>query len=514
MEVNRKKDKLFNLINSLSKSEKRYFHLYTKQHIIGAENKYQVLFKSIEKQKQYDEAKISKDFAKKNIKLNISSEKNYLYNLILKSLRSYYSENDDQMKTLQLKMDYLVLLKKELYKEAEQRLNQLNKLCIKTNDSISLFENYFRRNLINNRIGYLPKNEEITEFEAAGDKKLTTISNWKIVFDLCDRLYYLNSKKLNLSNEEQKTYLVHLIQKLERVNFKELDFDGKVYYLSAQNLIGILSNSRTKSEKAQLALLKLVETNSYLIKSNPLRVARIQYNLFTTYSLSGKHKLAAEVIQKIESLRKTANIDQEKIDVNILKAKTTQCLNTLQFDNLNELESMAKSMKLAKRDKSTIYYNLSLGYFILEKFDDMLDWINDIVFYNKTKFREDINSIYVVFGLICHYELQNIAFLDNMTRNSTRKMASKGKQNEFEKLIISFIKKSLNILDKKESLKQLKKLYGNLDQFGFGVDNQIIGFDVIKAWIKSKVENKPLKQALEEISFEEENMLEKRQTSI
>jgi len=509
LEVKTKKDKLYNLINSLSKSEKRYFHLFTKQHIIGKQNKYQVLFKSIEKQNKYDETKIKKDFAKKNITLNISSDKNYLYNLILKALRSYYSENDDEMKTLQLKMDYLILLKKELYKEAEQRLNQLEKLCTKTDDSISLFENYFRRNLININNRKLPKNEDQLKIEANGDVKLNKITNRKIVLDLYNRLFYLVNTKINLSIEEQKKHLLNITKKLNRVEINSLDFYSKMHYLSAKQLIGLMSNDHTKSEKAQVALLKLAESNEYLVKSNPRKIATIQFNLFASYCLTAEHKKAESIIDKIELLQKEAVVDKEKIDEILIKAKLTQYLNTFQFDKLVLLEEQAKSIQFAKKDRSVVYYNLSLGYFILEKFDDMLDWINDVVFFNKTKFREDINSIYTVFSLICHYELQNIALLDNMSRNSTRNMLSKGKQNEFEKLIITYIKKSLNLLDKKERIKHLIQLKADVNNFGLGTENQIIGFDVIKAWIDSKIKNIPLKQALLEISIEEDMVKEK-----
>ena len=53
---------LFDLIHSLTKSEKRYFKLMSSRHAIGGENNYIVLFDAIEKQSIYDEDKIFKTF--------------------------------------------------------------------------------------------------------------------------------------------------------------------------------------------------------------------------------------------------------------------------------------------------------------------------------------------------------------------------------------------------------------------------------------------------------------------
>ena len=53
---------LFQLIKSLSKTEKRHFVLYSTKHVIGEQNGYMKLFYAIEKQKEYDEGKIKKQF--------------------------------------------------------------------------------------------------------------------------------------------------------------------------------------------------------------------------------------------------------------------------------------------------------------------------------------------------------------------------------------------------------------------------------------------------------------------
>ena len=63
-------DFLHELIQSLTKSEKRYFKLLSSRHTIGEENNYILLFDFIEKQDLYDEEQLKSHF-KGKVPMNI-----------------------------------------------------------------------------------------------------------------------------------------------------------------------------------------------------------------------------------------------------------------------------------------------------------------------------------------------------------------------------------------------------------------------------------------------------------
>ena len=82
---------LFHLIKSLTKSEKRFFKLSSA--LQSGEKNYLKIFDVIDRQTEYDEQKV-KDYFKSEIFIkHFPSEKNHLYKLILKSLRSYHADN-------------------------------------------------------------------------------------------------------------------------------------------------------------------------------------------------------------------------------------------------------------------------------------------------------------------------------------------------------------------------------------------------------------------------------------
>ncbi|HHG85707.1 MAG TPA: hypothetical protein ENJ82_13245, partial [Bacteroidetes bacterium] len=78
-------DDLYQLVTSLSRAEKRYFKIYANRHVIGKQNKYVMLFDLLDRQKSYDANLLRKKYPGSNL----SSDKNYLKKLLLKSMRAY-----------------------------------------------------------------------------------------------------------------------------------------------------------------------------------------------------------------------------------------------------------------------------------------------------------------------------------------------------------------------------------------------------------------------------------------
>ena len=119
---------LFDLIKSLTKSEKRFFKLSSS--LQSGEKNYLKIFDYIEKQKKYDEEELKNNFSKTTFIRHLPSEKNHLYKLILKSLRAYYS---DQSVSSQLKQEIKnvdILYKKALYKECRKFVKRAKKMAM------------------------------------------------------------------------------------------------------------------------------------------------------------------------------------------------------------------------------------------------------------------------------------------------------------------------------------------------------------------------------------------------
>ena len=117
---------LFSLIQSLTKSEKRFFKLNSS--LQSGDKNYLKLFDYIEKQSSYKEEELKKYFEKERFIQHLPSEKNHLYKLILKSLRSYYSDQSVKSQLKEEIKNIEILYKKALYKECAKFVKRTKKI--------------------------------------------------------------------------------------------------------------------------------------------------------------------------------------------------------------------------------------------------------------------------------------------------------------------------------------------------------------------------------------------------
>jgi hypothetical protein len=109
-------DELHKLIKSLTQSEKRFFKIYASRHVIGEGNNYVKLFDAISDQKNYNEKIIKEKFAKESFMDRYAAVKNYLHQLILKSMRNFHSASTIDIELKEMLIDIDFLYQKGLYK--------------------------------------------------------------------------------------------------------------------------------------------------------------------------------------------------------------------------------------------------------------------------------------------------------------------------------------------------------------------------------------------------------------
>ena len=124
-------NELFELIKSLSQTEKRFFKVYATRHIIGKKNIYSKLFDAIAKQDEYDEEKIIAKFKGQNFVKYFASEKYYLYNMILDSLNSYHAESSVEYMLNRMLHFSEILYKKTLYEQCVKIIERAEKIAWK-----------------------------------------------------------------------------------------------------------------------------------------------------------------------------------------------------------------------------------------------------------------------------------------------------------------------------------------------------------------------------------------------
>ena len=198
---------LHSLIKSLNKQEKRYFKLYASRHVIGKKNNYVRLFDAIDKQAQYSEEKIKKKFKGEVFTKQLHVTKNYLYNLILSSLRLFHeAKSQDKFPTLIRNVQLLV--DKGLFSQSKKLLNKARKTAIENEQFLNLLEVFHWEH----RIVHASKDaQKLQEYIDVGfQEELEAIENYKnyLQFQLLhDQVFQRYWKKGSLRKKEDKEAL-------------------------------------------------------------------------------------------------------------------------------------------------------------------------------------------------------------------------------------------------------------------------------------------------------------------
>jgi len=122
---------LYDLIHSLSKSEKRYIQLHSAAETLD----YMELWKILLKEEKYDEAKLKIEYTDANFMKNFAMSKQYLFERILLLLDRFRKKTDADALTEKGRL-IKILRKKGFKKKAQKRLNK----ALKKAEESELFE--------------------------------------------------------------------------------------------------------------------------------------------------------------------------------------------------------------------------------------------------------------------------------------------------------------------------------------------------------------------------------------
>ncbi len=122
--------KLFDLIKTLSQTEKRYFKVRMKKS--GDKDSYQFieLFNLIGSMDQYDENELKKKLKKNGNDKHLPFRKTHLYELLLSVLRNYHQNKSPEMEVINLLQDIKITFDRGLFMQSEKLIKKIKKNVI------------------------------------------------------------------------------------------------------------------------------------------------------------------------------------------------------------------------------------------------------------------------------------------------------------------------------------------------------------------------------------------------
>lgn len=459
----KKKYDLFELIQSLSKSEKRFFKVFSSRHVIKGQNNYVALFDAIEAQTTYDEEAILSQFKGEKMLNRFSVAKAYLYDLILKAMSVYHAQStiDNQINELLRHVSFLY--EKCLYTQAVVSLKKAKKIA-KTYEKLTLLSEIIRwEKKIMEASLYL--NNNLKDIELAHKEQTEVnekIANLNEYWLLDAKLYHQNNTKGIARNREDMRELEYVLDStLMQNEEKALSFDaGLLYHRVYATYFFILRDFESCYNRIK-KMVDMMENSLELANSRPLTFVNAINNLLNM----------TQVLKKKEETEYYLSLLKERLEYDKLNFSARYQLRSFEayFHHLLSFNlengEPEKALPLVPKIKlglqkfqhllnpmgeAMMCYNVFLICFWSKSYEEAQKWLQRIINKQSEGIRPDIRYFAHLLDIITSYEIQPKTALLTIDNHSNFFKAVEPK-NQFERLVKVKLKTVQTLKTKEET---------------------------------------------------------------
>ncbi len=496
---NRSTDTLFQLVQSLERSEKRNFKLYMTRNSGSGDLKVVQLFDALEKIKLYDEEQLLvKNPAIQ--KQQLSNLKAHLYREILASLRLLNQEENIDLQ-LHEQLDFArVLYNKGLYLQSLKILDKVKEMARAHNQVTYIMQVLFLEKKIEALHITRSMQDRAEKLSCEVDEVMQKLGLIGSLSNLSLQLYswyikngharnesdtaavdaFLNDTSIRMAKDAKGFYeKLYLYQCFCWHAFITQNF--LLYYRYCQKWVDLFDSEPKMIE---------IETAHYIKGFHNLLGAHFDLRNFQKFNETlcrFEQFIATPVIQQNRNnlIQTFIYLNISKLNRHFMEGSFTEGLNMVPFieEKLNEYE-----LYMDRHRVLVFYYKIASLYFGSGNFDKSIDYLNKIINW-KVDLRTDLQCYARLLHLIAHYELGNFELLEYLLKSVYRFMYKMQNLSIVEEKIFGFLRRSFRL-----SPKQLKPAFENLlEQLKplekSRLESRAFMYLDIISWLESKIHN-------------------------
>lgn len=495
-------EETYELVKSLSKTEKRYFKLFTRfQH---GDKSYLKLFDIIETQASYNEKTINLKFLLKNKVTNFPAVKKYLFDQLVASLKSYGAYKDLDSDHTDLIETYKVLHYKGLYGQSERLLKKVKRLTLEDDAfnrhfSVLLLEYYQQV--------YNP--EETSQANVIRLLKelhntMDIMYNYSRVAETYTLVRMHLRKKLYCRNNEDKEELTNiagpLLQTTEADMLSRSALSMRNMTLCDYYLAIGQPKKAFETSKMYLELRKNAGSND--------KLDMITLNEYFQHSVicirSGFFKGFKENIQQYKLLLDTVRnkkkyfLFYERWHNSVLTYynRTGQFAEGSTFLRKEQAKNADLEKHFSMKSKITLWYFTAYNRFALKDYKEALHWTQKIT--NDADKEVEESSFAKLLIMFVHYHLKNYELLEYQVRSADRMLKKTDRLYKCEKLLLEFFKVVYNIVGTSQLEQQLQTMQKKVTiLFKTHYEKGFSFYFDIQSWIESQLTGKDFAQVVQ-----------------
>lgn len=457
-------EELFDLIKSLSKSEKRFFKLTVSTEPNAAH--ISKLFDELEQLEHENLVKPTKTLNK------LISQKNYLeetHNTILKSQRTFYAENISGYKLKDEISNLRNLYDKAQYKQCRKMLNKLKEEAYKDESFNFILEIIsIEKNLldIENKFGINFKSlDDLIKEEQLLIEKSKNIGEFAQAFS---KLNYLVRQNMVVKTaKEFEAYDKMLNSTLFKNTEKCYSKKAEVLYHHTRALCYSKKRDNAMRKAEFSAMITLMDKNPFLIDEYPKRYLSAINNVLSVEIELAHYATAEKLIEKFVLLKTHAAFNTTDLQLKIFTSttnaqlliytdggKTEKAVPVVKY--INQQIDLYKD-KINKEELLIFYYNFTNLYIYAGNFEEASKYLNMLLSENDMHLRQDLQCFSRIQNLILNYELQKIPQLKYIIKTAHDFYKNQKYQFKTEKMVLNMYEELADAGQTKEVWEKYRK---------------------------------------------------------
>jgi len=501
------KDNLFDLVKSLSKSEKRQFKLYVGRLGMNDDAKFMLLFTNLEKLKTYNESEILKNGLIK--KSQLSNLKAHLYKQILISLRLNPSHQNIRIQ-IREQLDFATILyHKGLYNQSLKILDKAKALAFANEEKNIAYEIIELEKVIESQ--YITRSisnraDELT-IEAKSVSQLNVLTSK--LSNLSLQLYAIFLKKGYVKNDEEYQIITtYFHDRMPDYEMEMLGFREKLWLYKAYLWYSFLTQDFLSCYKYSLKWVDLFYEHPKMISLNPVFFLRgKQYLLEALFYIKdvGRFK---DTLQKLEAIINQKNFPKSE---NIESLVFLHCYShkiNLHFMEGTFEEGIPLVVEVTKGIEShrgtidehhimVFYYKIACLYFGVGKNKKCIEYLDRIVNNKSLEMREDLLCFSRILNLVAHYEAGEDYHLDRLIKSTYKFLIKMEDLYQVQKEMIKFLR-GLGDIYPHQLKAEFEKLYKKLKEFEDDpYERRSFLYLDILSWLESHITGESIPQIIQ-----------------
>lgn len=504
----RSSDDVFQLIHSLSKSEKRYFKLTASMQ--RGEKNYLRLFDVLNDMEEYNEEAVRAHFTGERFINQLNVAKRYLYDLILKSLRAFHTDYSPRAEVRELLTSADILREKGLsdqalrlvekaitiarehemfnglidaystqtmiVPESQLTVEQIDERFDAVDVAVDQLGNLQRYRRLISRIGKVQYNGQARTRE---DFELLEKNRWDPLMDSPDNARSLHARFFHLAVIAHYEYEHGNYEALVGITDQQLALFNEHPWLKTTNPLAYIATLGNRAlmfkvmdqrDRYRAAFEELERNGAALLAHNRLASPRLRANLFATMyiSLLNYHR-------GIGTFEEAAGL-MASVDA-----------------GLNEHAQYLQEGQMVRLLSSAAEVQFGRG-----KYRSALDYSNRLLAMDDPKCAAQVHEQAHLHNLFIHYELGNFDLLDSLIPATTRFFATRGKLERFERTVLTHMGRLVRATSDTRRRSALSAFRAELEDLRDDPASRTpMNYFNYEAWVAAKLERRSFADAVQ-----------------